>query len=83
MSTKGLIKVFLFTELSGFQGQVVYHDWYWKDRLMAHARVPVHNPEQRSFTSKFIDRIMVGPWHVRVVDKNKQVLGELQFEVRK
>jgi hypothetical protein len=82
MNPKGLVKVFLFMETADLRGQVLFHDWYWKDRLMAHTRVPVTRDSQISATSKFIDRIMTGPWRVRVVDGRKRVLAEAEFEVR-
>ena len=82
MNERGLVKVFLYMETAGLKGRVLFHDWYWKDRLIAHARVPVTRNQQNSMTSKFIDRIMVGPWHVQVVDDRKKVYGEARFEVR-
>ncbi len=82
MNAKGLIKVFLYMETTGLKGHILYHDWYWKDRLIAHARIPVKRNDQTSVTSKYIDRIMTGPWRVAVVDDRKRVYAEARFEVR-
>jgi len=82
MNRKGLVKIFLSMETAGLKGHVLFHDWYWKHRLIAHARVPISRDTQTAFTSKFIDRIMVGPWRVVVVDEHKKVLAETGFEVR-
>lgn len=82
MNAKGLIKVFLYMETTGLKGRVLYHDWYWKDKLIAHARIPVKRNDQNCATSKYIDRIMTGPWRVAVVDDRKKVYAEARFEVR-
>lgn len=82
MNAKGLLKVFLYMETSGLKGRVLYHDWYWKDRRIAHARVPLRHTPQNAATSKYIDRIMVGPWSVKVVDERNTVYAETRFDVR-
>ncbi len=82
MNAKGLIKVFLHMETTGLKGRILYHDWYWKDKLIAHARIPVKRNDQNSATSKYIDRIMKGPWQVKIVDDRKKVYAEVRFEVR-
>lgn len=82
MTEKGLVKVYLHTETSGLKGRLLFHDWYWKDRLIAHARVPVRQDRQVLTTSKFIDRIMTGPWQVKIVDEHKKVYAQGNFEVQ-
>lgn len=82
MPEQGLVKVYLFTELSGLKGQVLFHDWYWKGKLIARVRVPVKEDKQVSATSKFIDRIMTGPWTVKVVDQHKKLYAQASFEVQ-
>jgi hypothetical protein len=82
MSDKGLIRIYLFTETTGLKGKTLFHDWYWKDKRMAHARIPIRQNTHKAASSKFIDRIMVGPWEVRVVDEKDRVLAKASFEVR-
>ncbi|MBS1214307.1 MAG: hypothetical protein H6R26_2924 [Proteobacteria bacterium] len=82
MNGRGLLKVFLYMETAGLKGRVLFHDWYWKDKLIARVRVPVTQNAQNAATSKFIDRIMTGPWQVKVVDERKKVYAEVSFQVR-
>lgn len=82
MNDKGLIRVYLFTETSGLKGKTLFHDWYWSGKRMAHARIPVRRNDHKAASSKFIDRIMTGPWEVRVVDDKERVLARAAFEVR-
>jgi hypothetical protein len=82
MNAKGLVKVFLYMETEGLKGRVLFHDWYWKDKRIAHARVPLRHTPQNAATSKYIDRIMTGPWRVVVVDERNTVYAETRFEVR-
>jgi len=82
MNDKGLIRVYLFTETAGLKGKTLFHDWYWKGKRMAHARIPIRRNDHKAASSKFIDRIMRGPWEVRVVDEKERVLAKAAFDVR-
>ena len=82
MTDKGLIKVYFFMETADLNGNVLFHDWYWKDKRIAHVRMPIKHDMETAASSKFIDRIMVGPWEVRIVDESNQVLAKAVFEVR-
>jgi hypothetical protein len=81
MNDKGLIRVYLFMETSGLKGQTLFHDWYWKGKRMAHARIPIGRNAHEAASSKFIDRIMMGPWEVKIVDEKGKVLAKAAFEV--
>ena len=82
MNDKGLIKVYFFMETVDLNGNVLFHDWYWKDKRIAHVRMPIKHDLDTAASSKFIDRIMVGPWEVRIVDESNRVLAKADFEVR-
>jgi len=82
MNDKGLIRVYFFMETVDLRGRVFFHDWYWKGKRMAHVRIPIKRNADTAASSKFIDRIMVGPWEVRIVDNNNRVLAKAAFEVR-
>lgn len=82
MNDKGLIRVYLFMETSGLKGKALFHDWYWKGKRIAHARIPVRQNPHKAASSKFIDRIMTGPWEIKVVDEKDKVLARAAFEVR-
>lgn len=82
MNENGLVKVYLFMETAGLKGKVLYHDWYWKGKRIAHARIPIKRAAHTAVSSKFIDRIMTGPWEVKIVDERGNVLAKTAFEVR-
>ena len=81
MNDKGLIRVYLFMETAGLKGKVLYHDWLWKGKRIAHARIPIKRSPQAAVSSKFIDRIMMGPWEVKIVDGNNRILAKTNFQV--
>ena len=81
MNAKGLLHPYLYTELKGLNGQVVYHDWYLGDRRMAHVSIRPYLDDMRASTSKFITKNMLGPWSVRVVNRQGKVLAETRFKV--
>ena len=82
MNAKGLIRVYLFMETEGLKGKVLFHDWYWKGKRIAHARIPIKRDANIAASSKFIDRIMMGPWEVKVVDERSRVLAKAAFAVQ-
>ena len=83
MNDKGLLRVYLFTEMVQLQGKTLYHNWYRDGKLMAHVRIPVGYVRTRASSSKFIDRYMLGEWSVKVVDENKKEYITARFEVPK
>ena len=82
MNDKGLIRVYFFMEAVDLKGSELFHDWYWKDKRIAHVRMPIKHDLEAAASSKFIDRIMVGPWEVRIVDESDRVMAKADFEVR-
>ncbi len=82
MNEKGLIRVYLFMETDGLKGNVLFHDWLWKGKRIAHARIPIKRKTHTAASSKFIDRIMLGPWEVKIVDERNRVLAKTAFEVK-
>ena len=82
MNEKGLIRVYLFMETEGVKGNVLFHDWLWKGKRIAHARIPIKRKTHAAASSKFIDRIMLGPWEVKIVDERNRVLAKTAFEVK-
>jgi hypothetical protein len=82
MNAQGLLRVYLFMETDGLKGKILFHDWYWKGRRIAHARIPVKRNPHVAASSKFIDRIMMGPWEVKIVDGRNRVLAQADFLVR-
>ena len=82
MNDQGLLRVYLFMETADLKGKALFHDWNWKGRRIAHARMPIKSNGQKAVSSKFIDRIMTGPWEDKIVDQSDRVLAKAGFEVR-
>jgi hypothetical protein len=81
MPQKGLIKVMLTTEMHGLQGNKLYHEWYRNGKRQARVTIPVNVKNQRSHSSKFIDKYMLGSWQVKVVDQANESYVLADFEV--
>lgn len=82
MNEEGLVKVFFFTELQDLQGQTVYYDWFLEDKRMARVRARPQLESTHAYSSKFIDRHMLGQWQVKVQTAKGDTLARAEFEVR-
>jgi len=81
MSGKGIIKVILFTEMSGIRGRTLFHEWYLNGKRLARVKIPVNVSLQKSFSSKFINQQMLGQWQVKVIDDQGEPYVLADFEV--
>lgn len=81
MNERGLIRIYLFTEMEGLNNQRVFFDWYLNDERQARVTVRPHLEQMRASTSKFIDRNMLGDWQVKVVMSDDTLLTSARFEV--
>jgi len=76
-----LLRVFLYTEMSGLAGRTLYHRWYLDEKEMAEVVITVRSAEVSASSSKFIDRFMRGNWQVRVTDDLGNLLISASFQV--
>jgi len=81
MQDQNLIKVVLYTEMQDIRGVTLYHEWYQGDKRHAKVRIPVTVNKQTSFSSKYIDRHMMGEWTVRVRDEQGEMYAMANFNV--
>ena len=81
MPDSGLIKVMLHTEMHGLAGIRLYHEWSLDGKRQARVRVPVNTAKQTSYSSKFIDKHMLGLWQVKVLDDAGEAYVLADFEV--
>jgi len=81
MSEEGIIRVHLYTEMENLRGQSLFHHWYLNGEKQARVRVPINHNQQRSSSSKFINRQMLGKWTVQVLDEQGKAYIEVNFEV--
>ncbi|MFT6904474.1 MAG: hypothetical protein ACJAS1_001128 [Oleiphilaceae bacterium] len=78
---EGIVKVMLFTEMQGLKGQTIFHEWYRNGVRQARVKIPVNIATQRSYSSKFINMLMLGDWQVKVVDENAELFIAADFKV--
>lgn len=81
MSEEGIIRVHLYTEMENLRGQNLFHHWYLNGEQQARVRVPINHNHQRSSSSKFINKQMLGKWSVQVLDEQGEAYIEVSFEV--
>lgn len=78
---EGIVKVMLFTEMQGLKGKTLYHEWYRNGVRQARVKIPVNVTTQRSYSSKFINTLMLGDWQVKVVDEHAELFIVADFKV--
>jgi len=81
MSEEGIIRMHLYTEMENLRGQNLFHHWYLNGKKQARVRIPVNHNHQRSSSSKFINKQMLGKWTVQVLDEQGKAYIEVNFEV--
>lgn len=76
-------KLYCYTKITGGeQGDMIYHKWYYGDKLMASPKLAIKSAEYRTYSSKNILDTWVGEWKVKIVNsKNNQVLSTLYFTI--
>lgn len=81
MDEAGLIKVILHTEMQGIAGVTLFHEWFQGDERRARVKIPVNDASQSSFSSKYIDKHMLGDWSVEVRDAQGELYAMANFTV--
>ncbi|MDL0431747.1 DUF2914 domain-containing protein [Marinobacter sp. TBZ242] len=81
MHSDGLIRIYLFTEIQGMEGQLHFHDWYLEDERVARVEIRPSVDPMRASSAKYIDRHMVGDWRVEVVTEEGELLAKGEFSV--
>ncbi|WP_133169840.1 DUF2914 domain-containing protein [Marinobacter halophilus] len=81
MDGDGLIRIYLFTEIQGMNGQLHFHDWYLEDERVARVEIRPSVDPMRASSAKYIDRHMLGDWRVEVVTEEGELLAKGAFSV--
>lgn len=81
MDSDGLIRIYLFTEIQGMEGQLHFHDWYLENEQVARVEIRPSVDPMRASSAKYIDRNMVGDWRVEVVTEGGELLAKGEFSV--
>ncbi|MBO6850086.1 MAG: DUF2914 domain-containing protein [Marinobacter sp.] len=81
MDSDGLVRIYLFTEIQGMEGQLHFHDWYLEDERVARVEISPSVDPMRASSAKYIDQHMVGDWRVEVVTEEGELLAKGEFSV--
>ncbi len=73
-------RIFFFTELHQFEGQVVIHRWEFGGEVKAEVPISVGAPRWRAYSSKALDSSWLGTWTVSVVDAAGNVVAQESFD---
>ncbi|NIR46728.1 MAG: DUF2914 domain-containing protein [Gemmatimonadetes bacterium] len=75
-------RVYCWTRITGAQEEItIEHVWYKGDVEMARVPLRIAGSNWRTWSSKNIEEIWTGPWHVDIVGPDGTVLETVEFTV--
>ena len=74
-----LLTLYFFTHYQNAKGQWLYHDWYRNGKRIARIKSRPHLKAFKAYSSKYIDKFMLGDWQVKVSDQQGKVLAAASF----
>ena len=80
-STKKIYCYTLFDQIE--KENFIYHQWYFKDKLVAKIKLKLKPPVWATFSRIYIRESDIGPWRVEIVDENGNLIHTLRFSVVK
>lgn len=60
---------------------VIYHKWYFRDKLRAKAKLSLKTPRWSTFSRIVLRNGENGPWRVEITDEDENIFGILRFSV--
>lgn len=60
---------------------VVYHNWYFKDKLSTRIKLSLQPPRWATFSSIHLREADKGPWRVEIVDEKGFIFNVLRFSI--
>jgi hypothetical protein len=76
----GPLAVFAFSDVRGLGGETLYYRWIRGEKVAANVKVRVGSDRWRSYSSKFINEAMRGPWRVELRNSAGDLLALAEFE---
>lgn len=73
-------RIFFFTDLREFEGQVVTHRWEFAGEVKAEVPLHVGAARWRAYSSKALDASWLGTWTVSVVAADGNVVAQENFD---
>jgi hypothetical protein len=75
-------KLYAFTRITGAtKDTIIWHLWFYGDKLMAEVRLPVKSVNWRTYSSKRIFPGWTGEWRVDITNEDGLLLKTLYFTV--
>jgi len=75
-------KLYAFTRITGAtKDTIIWHLWFYGDKLMAEVRLPVKSVNWRTYSSKRIFPGWTGEWRVDITDEDGLLLETLYFTI--
>ncbi|MFC0050816.1 DUF2914 domain-containing protein [Rheinheimera tilapiae] len=72
-------RLYLFTELTGYAGQILRHRWYFGDTLHTDAVLTIEDSPWRTYSENWLLDDQRGPWRVEIVDQTQKVIFQYSF----
>jgi len=72
-------RLYLFTELKGYAGQILHHRWYFRDTLHTDAVLTIEDSPWRTYSENWLLDDQRGPWRVEIVDQTQKVIFQYSF----
>lgn len=72
-------RLYLFTELKDYAGQILRHRWYFRDILHTEAVLTIEDSPWRTYSENWLLDDQRGPWRVEIVDQTQKVIFQYSF----
>ena len=72
-------RLYFFTELRGYAGQVLRHRWYFQGELKTEAVLTIEDSPWRTYSENWFQPSQRGVWWVEIVDQTQNVLFRYDF----
>jgi hypothetical protein len=76
----GPLAVFAFSDVRELGGETLHYRWIRDGKVAANVKVRVGSDRWRSYSSKFINEAMRGPWRVELRNSAGDLLAQAEFE---
>lgn len=73
-------RLYLFTELNGYAGQLLTHRWSFKGQVQTEAVLTIEDSPWRTYSEKWLLPDQLGSWRVEIIDQQQNVLYQHDFQ---
>ena len=73
-------RLYLFTELNGYAGQLLTHRWSFEGEVQTEAVLTIEDSPWRTYSEKWLLPAQLGSWRVEIIDQQQNVLYQHDFQ---